>query len=182
MPDPNEFDPFVGLTADDTEYLNSHRQAFARQQKAHAHDEERKKAAEAHLRATREAAGLPPDAPLPAPSPSAASVVVPGAPASAAAAIPTPSGRISIVVARPDVKPNELPPSTEKFAPDWGTLKEMIAKFDGTWIVSRHEFPVQVATILGFFGKDGWEKPVDTVKETFEAIVKNGRVFRSDPA
>jgi len=178
MPGPDEFDPFVGVTEDDKAYLDSHRQAFKRQQTAHANDEERKKAAEAHLRATREAAGLPADGPLP-PAPA---VVVPGAPASAAATIPAPTGRLSIVVAKPDVRPNELPPSTEKFAPDWNTLKEMIAKFDGTWIVSRHEFPVQVATILGFFGKDGWEKPVDTVKETFEAIVKNGRVFRSDPA
>jgi hypothetical protein len=180
MPEP-DFDPFAGLTEEDKEYLDRQRNAFARQKRAHDGDEERKKAAEAHLRATREAAGLPPDGSL-AVAAAAAAVVVPGAPASAAAAIPVPSGRISVVVARPDIKPNELPPSTEKFAPDWNTLKEMISKFDGTWIVSRHEFPVQVSTILGFFGKDGWDKPVDTVKETFEAIVKNGRVFRSDPA
>jgi hypothetical protein len=175
MPEP-DFDPFAGLTDEDKEYLDRQRNAFARQKRAHEGDEERKRAAEAHLRATREAAGLSPDAPVPPP------VVVPGALASAAATIPVPSGRISVVVAKPDAKPNELPPSTEKFAPDWNTLKEMISKFDGTWIVSRHEFPVQVSTILGFFGKDGWDKPVDTVKETFEAIVKNGRVFRSDPA
>jgi hypothetical protein len=162
-----------GLSEEDKAYLDGHRNAFERQKKAHeaaqGSDAERKRAAEDHIRATREAAGLPPDAPMPTPK------VV-------AAVLATPTGRISLMVARPETKPNDIPPTTEKFAPDWNAMKEMIAKYDGTWVISRHEFPVSVADILGFFGKDGWEKPADSEKETFEAIVKSGRVFRTDPA
>ena len=171
MPQP-EFDPMDGLSEEDKQYLDGHRNAFARQKAAHdakaGGDEERKKAAEEHIRATREAAGLPPDAPMPTPQVVKAAAVA--------------SGRISIMVARPETKPNDLPSTTEKFAPDWNAMKEFIAKYDGTWIISRHEFSVQVADILGFFGKDGWAMPADSEKETFEAIVKSGRVFRSDPA
>lgn len=168
MPQP-DFDPMDGVSDEDKAYLDSHRTAFERQKRAHDNDAERKKAAEEHIRATREAAGLPADAPMPTPK------VV----AAAATAL---TGRISVMVAIPETKPNDIPSTTEKFAPDWAAMKEIISKFDGTWTVSRHEFAAQVNAILGFFGKDGWEKPVDTVKETFEAIVKSGRVFRSDPA
>lgn len=174
MPQP-DFDPMDGLSEEDKAYLAGHKTAFERQKKAHeaaqGSDAERKKAAEDHIRATREAAGLPPDAPMPTPQA-----------VKAATSAPVASGRISIMVARPEVKPNDIPSTTEKFAPDWNTMKEIIVKYDGTWVISRHEFSVQVAEILGFFGKDGWEKPVDSEKETFEAIVKSGRVFRTDPA
>ena len=168
MPQP-DFDPMDGLSEDDKAYLDSHRSAFERQKRAHDNDEERKKAAEAHIRATREAAGIPADAPMPF------SKVV-------AAVLAAPTGRISLMVARPETNPHDIPSTTEKFAPDWNSMKEIIAKYDGTWVISRHEFSVQVADILGFFGKDGWEKPADSEKETFEAIVKSGRVFRTDPA
>lgn len=169
MPEP-EFDPLDGLTEEDKSYLDAHRNAFKRQAQAHAGDEERRKAAEEHMRATRQAAGLPADAPLPL-----------RPPPSTVAAQPVQAGRISIMVANPETKPNELPAANEKFAPDWNTMKEIIAKHDGTWVVTRHEFSSSVADILGFFGKDGWARPSDTEKEKFEAIVKNGRVFRTDP-
>lgn len=159
----------AGLSDEDKSYIASHKTAFERQAAAHAGDETRKKAADEHMRSVRIAAGLSPDAP---PSPAA------GAPSLATQAVP--AGRISIMVAVPDSS-GGLPSTTEKFAPDWNSMKEMIAKFNGTWTVSRHEFSGQVADILGFFGKDGWVKPKDSEKESFEAIVKNGRVFRTDP-
>jgi len=166
-----DFDPLDGLDDDDKAYLTGHKTAFERQKKAHDTDAKHKKAAEDHIRTTREAAGLPPDAPMPTPQVVAAVLATPVA-----------TGRVSLMVARPETKPNDLPSTTEKFAPDWNSMKEMISKYDGTWVISRHEFSVQVADILGFFGKDGWEKPVESEKETFEAIVKSGRVFRTDPA
>jgi hypothetical protein len=169
MPEP-EFDPLEGLTEDDKSYLDSHRNAFQRQAKAHAGDEERRKAAEEHMRATRQAAGLPADAPLPP------------RPPSSVAAQPVQPGRISIMVASSETKGGELKAAHDKYAPDWNSMKEIIAKHDGTWVVTRHEFSTGVADILGFFGKDGWERPADSEKEKFEVIVKNGRVFRTDPA
>jgi hypothetical protein len=170
MPGP-DYDPLEGLSEEDKSYLDSHKNAFQRQAAARAGDEVRKKAAEEHMRGVRVAAGLSPDAPHPAPVTNGASIhAVPSVPA----------GRISIMVAVPDSS-GGLPPTTEKFAPDWNTMKDKISKFNGTWVVSRHEFPGQVADILGFFGKEGWPKPEDSEKEVFEVIVKNGRVFRTDP-
>lgn len=167
MPGP-DFDPLDGLSEDDKSYLDGHKGAFKRQAAAHATDDERKKAAVEHMRSVRIAAGLSPETPAVAP--------VNGV----SAAKSVPAGSVSIVVAIPD--PNGgLPPTTEKFAPDWNSMKDVISKFNGTWVVSRHEFPSQVSDILGFFGKEGWPKPQDSEKETFEAIVKNGRVFRTDP-
>jgi hypothetical protein len=169
MPGP-DFDPLEGLSEEDKSYLDSHKSAFQRQAAAHVGDEARKKAAEEHMRAVRIASGLSPDTPPPRAA-NGAPAVVPH---------PVPAGRISIMVAIPDSS-GGLPPTTEKFAPDWSTMKDRISKFNGTWTVSRHEFPSQVADILGFFGKDGWDKPEGSEKEVFEAIVKNGRVFRTDP-
>lgn len=160
-----------GLSEEDRSYLDSHKTAFQRQAAAHAADEQRKKAAEEHMRSVKTAAGLDPDAPVPPSARPAPSVARPA---------PVAAGRISIMVAVPDSS-GGLPPTTEKFAPDWNTMKDRISKFNGTWVVSRHEFSGQVADILGFFGKDGWPKPEDSEKEVFEAIVKNGRVFRTDP-
>jgi hypothetical protein len=167
MPEP-DFDPMDGLTEDDKQYLAGHKKAFERQAAARGNlDDVRKKAAEEHMRATQEAAGVPVTPPTNGARP-------------APVAAPVASGRISLMVAVPDAS-GGLPPTTEKFAPDWNSMKEIIAKHNGTWTVSRHEFSAQVADILGFFGKDGWAKPVESEKEVFEAIVKNGRVFRTDP-
>lgn len=163
MPGP-DFDPMDGLSEEDKSYISGHKKAFERQAAAHAGDESRKKAADEHMKSVRVAAGLSPDATPPGITPARAA----------------PTGQISVMVAVPDSS-GGLPPTTEKFAPDWNAMKEIIAKFNGTWMVSRHEFSSQVADILGFFGKDGWSKPEDSEKETFEAIVKNGRVFRTDP-
>jgi len=171
MPGP-DFDPLDGLSEEDKSYLDSHKSAFQRQAAAHAGDEARKKAADEHMRAVKIASGISPDALSPAPR------AANGAPAAVAPQVP--AGRISIMVAVPDSS-GGLPPTTEKFAPDWNTMKDKISKFNGTWVVSRHEFSSQVSDILGFFGKDGWEKPEGSEKEVFEAIVKNGRVFRTDP-
>lgn len=166
MPGP-DFDPLDGLSEEDKSYLDSHKTAFQRQAVAHASDEARKKAADDHMRGVRMAAGLDPNVPAPSEKP-------------AVGAIAVPAGQVSVMVAVPDPG-GGLPPTTEKFAPDWNSMKEIIAKFNGTWMVSRHEFACQVSDMLGFFGKDGWPRPKDSEKETFEAIVKNGRVFRTDP-
>lgn len=175
MPEP-DFDPLDGLSEEDKQYISGHREAFQRQAAAHgranAVDEERKRAAEEHMRSTQQAAGGAPVAPP---------AVVNGSAAPRPMATVVASGRLSIMVAHPETKSLELPASADKYAPDWASLKEMICKWDGIWTVSRHEFPAQVADLLGFFGKDGWKKPEDSEKETFEVIVKNGRVFRSDP-
>lgn len=175
MPEP-DFDPMDGLSEEDKQYLSGHRDAFQRQAAAHAKingsDEDRKRAAEEHMRATQAAAGVPVT-----PQPANGAAPAPR-PVAVVAAQP---GKVSLMVAVPETKGNDLPIAGEKFAPDWNSMKEQIAKHTGTWIVSRHEFTSQVADILGFFGKDGWAKPTDSEKETFEAIVKNGRVFRSDP-
>lgn len=162
-----DFDPLDGLTEDDKQYLDGHREAFQRQVKARSSDDDRKKAAEEHMRATQLANGVTPALPA---------AGVPLKPV----AQPAASGKISLMVAVPDSS-GGLPPSTEKFAPDWNSMKDIISKYDGTWIIARHEFSVRVADILGFFRKDGWPWPNDSEKEKFEAIVKNGRVFRTDP-
>lgn len=166
-----EFDPFQGLDEEERAYLAGQKAAFAKQKAVHeAHnaaqmgDEERRKAAEEHMRATQAAAGFVPTGP------------VPNAPRHSAA-----PGTISILVAKPETSGHQLPSTTEKFAPDWPGMKEIIAKYDGTWIVYRYEFLGNVANILGFFGKDGWQKPEDSEKQKFEVIVKNGRVFKTDP-
>lgn len=167
-----EFDPFDGLEEEDRAYLDGHRKAFSKQKAIHdaynTDDDSRRKAAEAHIRATQAAAGVTP------------SVPTPGTPPPRAASSQAQVGHVSILVAKPD-SGAQLPPTTEKYAPDWSAMKEIIAKYDGTWIVSRHEFSNSVANILGFFGKDGWEKPTESEKERFEVIVKSGRVFRTDP-
>lgn len=88
---------------------------------------------------------------------------------------------LSILVAVPEAAgAGGLPPTTEKYAQDWETMKTIIARYDGTWIVTRHEFPANVPDILGFFAKDGWSAPADSEKQKFEAIVKSGRVFKTD--
>lgn len=171
MPGP-DFDPLDGLSEDDKEYLDGHRDAFKRQAAARKNlstddqrDEERKLAAEAQIKATQLAHGV--------------------VPAANGHAVPAPvqtvsQGKISLMIGIPDSN-GSLPATTEKFAPDWAAMKEIIAKYNGIWTVSRHEFPAQVADILGFFGKEGWPKPADSEQETFEVIVKSGRVFRTDP-
>jgi hypothetical protein len=180
MPGPDDFDPMQGLDAEDLAYLQRQREAFSRQKAAHQRfalsDEDRRKAAEEHMRATQAANGVvPQEAPVPVAAPAVT------APAPVAAPRPTPSGLLSILVAIPEAAgAGGIPPTTEKYAGDWETLKGIIAKYDGTWVVVRHEFPANVPDILGFFGKDGWTKPSDSEKQRFEAIVKSGRVFKTD--
>jgi len=168
---PTEFDPLDGLSPDDLEYLNKQRDAFARQKAAHdrdSGDDARAAAAEAHRREVMEKHGVTPSGevlPTPGPSPSQ-----------------TP-GLFSVLKAEPEAEEigGSIPSTREKYAPDWKHLKAQIANHDGIWIVSHYEFPAHTAFILGFFHKEGWDHPPDAKKRSFEVIVKNGRVFRSDP-
>lgn len=167
------------LRPDDRSYLDELKRAQERQQAAHAEvmktiadvDAERARASEQHMNRVRAAsAPVPADLvvnqPIPAPSIQA----------------PTPNASLSILKAKPFIDSDiELPHSEEKFAPDWPKMKTIISKLDGVWVVKRYEFIAAVPLILGFFGKGDWEAPVDAEKETFEVIVKGGRVFRSDP-
>ena len=165
MPMP-DFDPMDGLSEEDLAHIAGHKTAFERQAAAHGlADEARKRKSDEHRRATQLANGISPtdDAPIIA------------SPVGNVA-----TGAISVMIAVADDS-GGIPATTPKFAPDWNAMKDIIVKYNGTWLISRHEVPSQVANILGFFGKDGWPKPADSEKETFEAIVKNGRVFRTDP-
>lgn len=198
MPE-EDFDPLADLSAEDMAYLERQRRAKARQEQAWANrpgadpDEAgRAVAAEAHRKATMEAAGLTPAEiakrmqQAPPPTPAEVIATIPGAPpeivAPAAPAVPA---TITIYRAEPVVSDVELPPKGEQFAPDWKTLKSLIVSHDGTWNVSQYELPIDVRVILGFFGKTGWAMVDEDLKELekakFGAIVKGGMVFRADP-
>jgi len=170
----DNFNPGEGLSAEDISYINGQKQAFERQQAAHGmhgSDEPRAAAAEAHRRETMRAQGVEVPDELP--------VAPTGQPVSAG--VPT---LFSVLQANPEIgegKNMTLAPAGEQFAPTWDLMKGMISQHDGIWTVSHYEFPPHVASILGFFGKEGWEAPSDSKKRSFEVIVKNGRVFRTDP-
>lgn len=167
MPEP-EFDPLIGLSQDDREYIDGHKTAFQRQAVAHGLDDERLKASDAHRRATQEALGVSTSSPLP--------------PLAQVVGLASQSGVISILIGTPELASSKDIPSTkDKFAPDWETMKQIISKYDGVWTVRREEFPGNAESILGFFGKEGWPKPADSEKEKFEVIVRSGMVFRADP-
>lgn len=178
MPKP----PVDGMPDEDLRYIEQHRNAFKRQMAARnsassMSDDERRKAAQEHMRSIKAMAG---DA---QPSTQPSSTQHPQAVHQAN--IPRQSlSSISILIAVPEgagsVRMTAIQ-AGEKFAPDWPSMKDMISKHDGTWIVSRYEFSPDVSNILGFFKKDGWSFPDNAEKEQFEAIVKNGRVFRTDP-
>lgn len=170
----NEFDPMNGVSADDLAYIQGQKKAFERQQAAHnmhSSDGDRAAAAEAHRRDTMRAQGVEVPEDLP-PTPASQPVQ---------AAI---AGMFSVLQALPETgegKSMTLAPANEQFAPTWDLMKKRISKYDGTWTVSHYEFPPHVAHILGFFGKEGWDAPPDSKKKSFEVIVKDGRVFRTDP-
>lgn len=170
---PNEFDPSEGLSPEDLQYINNQKDAFERQQAAHGmhgSDGDRKTAAEAHRRAVMKQGGVEPPDQLPG---------SPAQPVPMSGGVPTMFSVLRAIADTDDGK--TLAPAGEQYAPDWALMKERIAKHDGTWIVEHYEFQPHVAFILGFFGKDGWEAPPDAKKKSFEVIVKNGRVFRTDP-
>lgn len=170
MPRP-DFDPMDGLSDEDIQYLDSHRKAFSRQSEAHASmDEERKRAAQEHMKSVQQLS----KGSAMSPSEVVREKVRPSPISSRAL------GTMSVLIAVPDPS-GGLPPTKEKYAPDWNSMKDMISKYDGIWVVSRHEFPSHVSSILGFFGKEGWPSPDDSEKEVFEVIVRGGRVFRTDP-
>jgi hypothetical protein len=170
----DEFNPLGEVSAEDMAYINGQKKAFERQQAAHSMhstDEGRANAAEEHRRATMRANGIevPDDLPIaPAQSP-------------VSTGLPTMFSVLQAVSEAGDSARDMLPAAGEQYAPDWALMKERISPHDGTWTVSHFEFPPHVAHILGFFGKDGREAPPDAKKNSFEVIVKNGRVFRTDP-
>lgn len=179
------FDPMDGLTAEDHQYLEAQKTAKARQEAAWEggrpggdNDDERRKAAEEHRRKTMADHGVTPASLLEGQQVGpAAALATPAVPLSPAG-VPI---MFSVLKAAPAVNERELPQAKEQFAPDWPEMKKRIAAHDGTWVVEKYEFAPQVALILGFFGKEGWEEPPEAKKEEFEAIVKGGRVFRTDP-
>lgn len=171
----DEFDPMSGLSADDMAYINGQKKAFERQQAAHGmhgSDESRANAAEQHRRETMRAQGIevPDDLPN-----------TPAQSQPTSAGVPVLFSVLQAVAETGDGRDMKLAPAGEQFAPDWALMKKRISAHDGTWTVSHYEFPPHVAHILGFFGKEGWEAPPDAKKRSFEVIVKNGRVFRTDP-
>jgi len=163
----NDFDPMDGLSAEDIAYLEGSKRAAARQYGAHGEDLARQKASAEHMRLTRLSLGLP------------AIDVASASEVSLNTTAPSSSAVISIMIANPE-EGGQRTPHTEQYAPDWHVMKEMLTRYDGTWIVVRHEIPSQVESILGFFGKDGWDEPANSKQETFEVIVKKGKVFRTD--
>lgn len=169
----DEFNPMGDVSAEDIAYLNGQKKAFERQQAAHGMhgtDESRASAAEQHRRDTMRANGVE----VPDDLPSAQGRADP-------AGVPALFSVLQAVAEIGDGRDMKLAPAGEQFAPDWDLMKKRISEHDGTWTVSHFEFPPHVAHILGFFGKEGWEAPPDAKKRSFEVIVKNGRVFRTDP-
>jgi len=174
------------LSAEDRAYLAKMKSAQERQVAAHRKigqspgmdalrevDEIRAKASEEHMRRTR--GDVTP-----------ADLVVPTNLALASTPNFEPRtnviSTISILIAEAVVDDVvSLPQAEDRYAPDWPSLKKAIVESEGTWKVSRYEFPALVPHILGFFGKGEWEMPKDSIREVFEVIVKSGRVFRSDP-
>jgi len=174
----NNFDPMAGLSAEDMQYLSGQKKAFERQQAAHSmhsSDESRAVAAEEHRRAVMRSQGVAVPDELP-------SGPVPNGQAATVAPV---NSLLSILHATPETgegKNMTLAPAGEQFAPDWTLLKSRISKYDGIWTVAHYEFPAHAAYILGFFGKEGWDAPPETSKKrSFEVIVRDGRVFRTDP-
>jgi len=78
-----------------------------------------------------------------------------------------------------DVQPKPV----ARYAHDWPSMKKWIARSDGTWLVRAFAVPASAPEILKFFGKDesGMSSEPELEKAAFEVIVKDGRVFRSDP-
>jgi len=197
MPQPRDFDAMADVSRADQQLME---RARVRQQAAwegrrvpmSPEDEERKRLSDEHRAKTMASAGITPaeisrrlaEEGIPAPPADAAEVEQRsvqqggGALHAGVAGVPT---KFSVMKAHPEASVHELPPAGEQYAPDWKAMKERISSYDGTWIVENFEFLPDPALILGFFGKEGWDYPDDALKEQFEVIVKNGRVFRTDP-
>lgn len=197
----DDFDPMADLSERDLAHLRQeHRDAATRQRAAwqdrglslseedkllREEDRLRRERSNAFRMKTMQDAGMTPaqiakameGAPPPESDEAAVATATSGSPHVATSA----PGLFSVLLACDQ----ESDPSTafrgEYFAPDWDSLKDIIKDHDGAWNVERHEFHSHVALILGFFEKPGWEKPEDSLKESFEVIVRNGRVFRTDP-
>lgn len=66
------------------------------------------------------------------------------------------------------------------YAPDWRSLKSMLT--EGFWAVEKHHVRVDSASILQFMGMD---VPTEATRDitqvdSFEVIVSNGKVFKTD--
>jgi len=189
------FDPMADMSHADKQHLNQVEQAKTRQSAAwegkripmSPEDEERKRLSDAHRAKTMANAGMTPaeiskklaEQGIPVPPVDAAEAERRGSvQAGVQAGVPS---KFSVLRAHAEVTEHEIPQAGEQYAPDWKSLKEVIKKHDGTWIVEQFEFHPDTGSILGFFGKDGWPYPENALKGSFEAIVKSGRVFRTDP-
>ena len=187
----NIFDPMADISPQDKEYIETQRRAKARQEAAwegkripmSPEDEERKRLSDEFRRKTMASQGVTPAeiakrfAENP-PPPTDADDIGPGGPVVSTVGVPS---MFMVLKARPEVAEHDIPQAKEQYAPDWKLLKGRIQGHDGTWIVEKYEFHPHVAFILGFFGKEGWNTPENSLKESFEVIVKDGRVFRTDP-
>lgn len=184
-----EFDPMANVP--DHVYLAEFRAAEARQRAAHKnvpfadpHDAERRRLSDEFRRSTMAKQGLSPEEIALRLEKEGIAPPVTDEEAIAAATVPAAMagpGLFSVLRAQANVGELETPQAEEQFAPDWNSLKDRIKDHSGTWTVERFEFPAHAAMILGFFGKPGWEEPENVLKESFEVIVQNGRVFRADP-
>jgi len=184
------FDPMGDVSPQDQQYLEEQRRAKARQDAAwegkqvpmSPEDEERKRLSDEFRRKTMASHGMTPAEIAkkfqenPPPPPETADDAAPAM--SSTGGVPL---MFVVLTAKPEVAENDIPQAKEQFAPDWKSLKERIQGYDGTWIVETYEFHPHVALVLGFFGKQGWNAPEDALKESFEVIVKDSRVFRTDP-
>lgn len=169
------FDPLADLSPDDLAYLNRQKAAKARQMAAWKAGEG-PEPDETGLLAVDDD-GNPIELPEP-PVPFAVDqgrIVAPGA-------VPVPVPLVlQVFRASPITDSKELPPAHMQHAPSWDTLKDRLKPHDGAWMVKRFELAPDVTQLLGFFGMNGWEEPQGAQRESFEVIVKGGRVFRTDP-
>lgn len=168
------FDPLGDLSPEDRAYLARQRAAKERQMAAWKAGEGPEPTEEGLVAVDDE--GLP-VAPSPAidVSANAPGMIVPEPK-------PPPRQMLAVFRAEPVEKGlKELPPAAKQYAPDWKELKNRLKPHDGLWMVERCDLPLDMAQILGFFGMPGWDMPEGAKKESFEVIVKDGRVFRTDP-
>lgn len=66
-------------------------------------------------------------------------------------------------------------------APTWKDLKEELKGSEGTWKVLHFDLDLTFDNMVGFFRPNRKYKfPMESLKESFEVIVKSGIVFRSE--
>jgi hypothetical protein len=67
------------------------------------------------------------------------------------------------------------------YAPTWKQLKKYLKDKNGVWEVQHFELLHNAEDILGFFASEqGYIYPIDSLKEEFDIMVRDGMVFKSD--